>query len=103
MSIQNGDRGDDVVKVQTALVAKGYNVGPEGIDGIFGQHTEAAVKQFQSDNGLDPDGIVGDQTAALLFATAAPEQKPSGSGAGKVFGIGAVGLLAWLGWKKFHH
>ena len=32
----------------------------------LGKATEAAVRQFQRDNGLDPDGIVGEKTWAAL-------------------------------------
>lgn len=34
------------------------------VDGIFGKDTEAKTKIFQSENGLDPDGIVGPLTRA---------------------------------------
>lgn len=37
-------------------------------DGRFGAVTEAAVRQFQRDNGLVPDGIVGPRTWATLVA-----------------------------------
>jgi peptidoglycan hydrolase-like protein with peptidoglycan-binding domain len=36
------------------------------VDGNFGQTTEAAVRQFQRDHGLVPDGIVGPKTWQAL-------------------------------------
>ena len=57
-------RGEAVREVQEALVEAGYDVG--GIDAIFGPGTDAALRQFQADNGLQADGVVGDETAAAL-------------------------------------
>jgi peptidoglycan hydrolase-like protein with peptidoglycan-binding domain len=57
-------RGEAVREVQEALVETGYDVG--GIDAIFGPGTDAALRQFQADNGLQADGVVGDETAAAL-------------------------------------
>jgi peptidoglycan hydrolase-like protein with peptidoglycan-binding domain len=37
--------------------------------GRFDAGTEAAVRQFQRDNGLVPDGIVGPRTWATLMVT----------------------------------
>lgn len=53
-------RGDDVLKLQQILSKKNYSLG--AIDGIFGRLTEAAVTNFQIDNGIDADGKVGPQT-----------------------------------------
>ena len=50
-----------VRRVQTALAVRGYDVGI--IDGIFGSRTRAAIRAFQSDQGLEPDGQV---TADLI-------------------------------------
>ena len=52
------DRGSDVVEVQTIL-------GIEA-DGWFGPATLHAVEKFQSDHGLNPDGVVGPKTWAAL-------------------------------------
>jgi putative chitinase len=43
-------------------------------DGNFGPYTKASVKLFQSQHGLEADGVVGDSTWNLLFAV---EPKPA--------------------------
>lgn len=62
--IRYGSRGDEVKKVQKLLADTGYYAGQ--IDGIFGGETFAAVKEFQTYNGLDADGTVGKITIAFL-------------------------------------
>ncbi len=59
-----GSTGSEVTKIQTVLKQKGYYTG--GIDGIFGTKTRAAVRKFQSANGLAVDGIAGPKTLAKL-------------------------------------
>lgn len=49
---------------QTALKLLGYDVGP--VDGVKGPLMEAAVKRFQADHSLTPDGIVGPKTMRKL-------------------------------------
>ena len=60
MLLKLGSEGEDVKKLQQKL----------GVDpiGKFGPKTEAAVKAWQSANGLTADGIVGDGTWGKLFA-----------------------------------
>ncbi|MEH7116858.1 peptidoglycan DD-metalloendopeptidase family protein [Neobacillus vireti] len=65
--LQYGDTGPYVVKLQTLLEDKGYDVGV--IDGDFGSRTKNAVILFQQDNGLTADGIVGQQTWQKLLET----------------------------------
>ena len=55
---------DEIITIQTKLKNWGYYAG--NIDGIYGSQTTAAVKYFQSTNGLFVDGIVGDRTAEKL-------------------------------------
>jgi N-acetylmuramoyl-L-alanine amidase len=62
-TLSQGMRGEEVKKLQQALLEKGYNV---TVDGIFGINTKNALTQFQSDNGLKADGIFGPETAAKL-------------------------------------
>lgn len=51
--------------LQLALSRAGYD--PGNIDGLFGWRTQAALTQFQRDNGLAADGVVGRLTWAKLF------------------------------------
>lgn len=56
--------GSDVLRVQQILQILGYYRGD--LDGFYGPATEAVVIQFQRDQGLDLDGIVGPQTYERL-------------------------------------
>ena len=62
-----GSRSDEVTAVQQALKEKGYY--DYTVDGIFGTRTQSAVKSFQRDNGLQPDGIAGEKTLKALGVT----------------------------------
>ena len=76
-TIRKGSKGTAVAELQTLLVKLGYGVGPCGIDGDFGNDTEAAVKRFQSDHGLAVDGVAGPATlAALEKAVVSAAEKP---------------------------
>lgn len=66
--IQNGDVGRAVKDLQLLLDWQGASI---GIDGYFGNATYNAVKSFQSNHGLYPDGIVGKNTSNVLFNLAA--------------------------------
>lgn len=57
-------RGCAVLEVQSLLQERGYAVG--SIDGIYGTRTAEAVRDFQRDNGLDTDAVVGPATWAKL-------------------------------------
>lgn len=61
--IKLGSVGPDVGAAQGALVAAGFKL---SIDNDFGPKTEQAVKKFQSQHGLSPDGKVGPATWAAL-------------------------------------
>ncbi len=58
--LKRGNYGADVKYLQQKLYSKLYNTG--AIDGVFGKQTEQAVKEFQAENGLTADGIVGKNT-----------------------------------------
>lgn len=71
-TIRRGSTGPDVVECQTDLIRLQYDLSPYGADGKFGAKTETAVKQFQKDNGLKADGIVGPATWSALDAAVGP-------------------------------
>ncbi|HEX3028528.1 MAG TPA: LysM peptidoglycan-binding domain-containing protein [Clostridia bacterium] len=73
-TLRRGDTGPSVVKLQTLLLAAGFNPGP--IDGIFGPLTESAVIAFQTAEGLVVDGIVGVQTWTALGVQCFPTTTP---------------------------
>lgn len=64
--LRKGDFGPGVSEVQAWLVAKGYYVGPWGVDGDFGNETQNAVKAFQAQEGLPVTGVVDDETEEKL-------------------------------------
>lgn len=56
------DRGEWVAALQTELERVGLELGSYAVDGFFGPDTEHAVRRFQSQQGLDVDGVVGPET-----------------------------------------
>ena len=56
-TIDRGQRGHHVSKVQTMLKHQGFL--HDSIDGIYGHNTEQAVRKFQKSKGLAVDGRVG--------------------------------------------
>ena len=59
-----GSTGNEVTQIQTKLKRWGYYNG--NIDGVYGSKTVAAVRWFQSKNGLTVDGIAGPKTLAAM-------------------------------------
>ena len=57
--------GNDVRVLQSALSALGFATG--GNDGLFGPHTEEALRKFQLNLGLPADGIAGAFTFKALM------------------------------------
>jgi peptidoglycan hydrolase-like protein with peptidoglycan-binding domain len=79
-TLQLGSTGPDVKRVQRIFVSR-KEIPYEGIDGIFGPGTKAAVETFQAAAGLVVDGIVGPATwNALPPDVDAPELAAGASG-----------------------
>jgi len=72
-TIQQGSSGTAVQLWQQFLLQKGYTVVGTA-DGVFGNNTATATKQFQTASGLPADGVVGNNTyqAAIAAGFAAP-------------------------------
>jgi peptidoglycan hydrolase-like protein with peptidoglycan-binding domain len=61
--IRRGQSGSNVRELQQQLKDQGYNI---EVDGKFGPETDRIVRQFQSDQGIKVDGLVGPQTSGNL-------------------------------------
>ena len=73
-TIRRGSRGTYVKYLQEKLTSKLYNAGT--IDGIFGANTEQAVREFQQENGLSVDGIVGPATWGIASQIGGGRSQP---------------------------
>lgn len=63
--VEKGDEGNITYLIQAMLICKGYDL---DADGIFGSITDSKVKEFQKNNNLTVDGLVGKNTFDKLFA-----------------------------------
>ena len=68
-SVAEGATGPAVVQLQDALSAAGYDLGSS--DGKFGPATTAAVRAFQTDQGLQASGVVDGALLELILSVAA--------------------------------
>jgi membrane-bound lytic murein transglycosylase B len=75
---------EQAIQAQQALTLLGYDPGPA--DGVAGSRTRTAIRSFQTDAGLPPDGHLSVplwehlQTAAAQAPAPAPAGTPSGAG-----------------------
>ena len=76
-TLQWGDTGPAVKKLQEALKNRGYYSGK--IDSTFGSGVYAAVKAFQKQYGLTANGVAGPATQNLLYNTSASSADTSTS------------------------
>lgn len=91
---KKGATGETVTQIQTRLKEWGYYSGE--VDGVYGSKTEAAVRYFQSKNGLSVDGQVGNLTLAALGIMPTDNGASSGGGADGADQSGDLYLLARL-------
>jgi N-acetylmuramoyl-L-alanine amidase len=72
--LKRGSRGASVLLLQQVLIELGQLLGPT--NGAFGSATEAALRQFQADEGLPVDGLYGPATREALQKALAQAQLP---------------------------
>lgn len=74
-TLQVGDRGDEVRRLQEELARYGYYEGD--IDGVYGNQTRRAVEQFQYQHGLSADGMAGRITLTVLYESNQVRMSPT--------------------------
>lgn len=67
-TLRKGRRGEEVEKLQKALVELGY-LTEEQVTAVYDADTLLAVKTFQTQAGLESDGIAGEKTIFVLSGT----------------------------------
>lgn len=91
-TLRKGSTGQDVRELQTALNGKGYTL---SVDGIYGDKTAAAVRDYQKKNGLSMvDGIAGNETWGSLRA-ATQSSTPAQTTNNQQYGYDASGNKAY--------
>ena len=77
--VRFGMKNSQVATIQQALIKAKYLAG--NADGVYGNRTLEAVRAFQSDVGLEPDGVVGPKTGKALknFRGTKPKTKTNPS------------------------
>lgn len=97
-TLQLGDRDSAdsaayIVNLQNRLIALGFL--KDSADGVYGENTQTAVKQFQKLNGLEQTGVADPQTQLRMFQDMGSLTTPSPD-AEIVFGAEAVRVQSKL-------
>ena len=87
--LKPGMEGVAIADMQRELYSRGFFSGP--VTGYYGDLTLSAVQAFQKEAGISQDGIVGEETLALLYG-----DNDISTNAAKLAGIeGQVQLSTW--------
>lgn len=82
--------GDVIVDMQLRLQKAGYLKG--GIDGVYGQDTENAVRAYQKDHGFPVSGVIDEMTYNSLKGKSSQESAQARSNRpSRLYGIGDSG------------
>lgn len=94
-------QGQDVVDLQMRLRDLGYF--NYKVTGYYGTATQAAVRNFQQNNNLTPDGAVGPETLAVLYSCNAKRETITSSAATNMLPVsrgGRTTLGVMVDWFK---
>lgn len=92
-TLTSGSRGDDVKELQQWLINTGSAPATLKADSIYGPETILAVKQWQQNNGLQPDGIFGPKSLAK-YTQMVTSPLPNNNG---TVGAGGTGIGTGIG------
>ncbi len=107
MTLKIGDSGSKVRELQELLISQGIEC---QIDGVFGRDTQRAVREFQTNKLIEPDGTAGPETWRALEGPKNSEYVPEFV-FGKSFEVEQfkeyVKTLRWSHWRPslivIHH
>jgi general secretion pathway protein A len=71
---KTGTSGESIRTLKKLLRGAGFYQGP--VNDVFDEAAVAAVRRFQAANGLEPDGMVGNQTLLLLYRAGGMSASP---------------------------
>jgi general secretion pathway protein A len=71
---RTGTSGESIRTLKKLLRGAGIYRGP--VNDVFDEAAVAAVRRFQASNGLEPDGMVGNQTLLLLYRAGGMSASP---------------------------
>lgn len=78
-----GSRGTKVRSLQNKLMQLNFTISRFGADGYYGPETENAVKAFQRSVNILEDGVVGDDTLAMINLALNPNGPPAATSPAK--------------------
>lgn len=87
-TLKAGSSGSQVKVLQNLLNGNGANL---EVDGVYGPKTEAAVKDYQTKNGLTVDGMVGPETSGSLTGGSSAGSTGNKGNAGSTGSTGSSG------------
>ena len=68
LSLKAEDENDNVKAMQKRLYDLGYITDKENITGFYGEISQAAVEEFQKNNGIKETGTANNETLAAMFS-----------------------------------